>query len=215
MERKILLFNYFVKKVADKQKELYQLSSDEQAMLAVIFSRASVQFRHATGCSLESVYIAEPKIAEELFVLLCLDAEKHGDHLMEMFDFKKVPVYEYGNPHKDLSDKEIAAYLSETLYPTCRENVNKDLYGALIFSLEALDDVLRRIAPRYWRNVDLSKFEMLEPCAETEMIDRAWDRLVADKGFVDLLTMIGKHDRFCHSNIYKRYAAENPHLLAE
>jgi len=215
MKQKILLFNYFVKKVADKEKEMYQLSNEQAALLAVIFSRASVEFRHATGCSLEAVYMADPKIAEELFILLCVDAEKHGDHLMEQFNFEKVPVYEYGNPHKDLSDKEIAAYLNDTLYPVCKEEVNKDVYKALIFSREPLDDILRRIAPRYLRSVGVSELELPAPCAETAMIDRAWERLLGYDGFKNLVSLAGKHDKLCHSLIYKRYAEENPHLLAE
>jgi len=215
MEKKILIFNYFVKKVADKEKELLDLQDDRAALLAVIFSHAYVQHRHATGCSSEALYMADPKTAEELFILLCSNAENHGDHLMKLFNFRRVPLYEYGNSKDDMSDKDLATYLSNELYPACRNGIDKEIYGALIpnKTSEELDDILRHIIPSYARNVGVAELELPAPCTATEMIDRAWNRMMEHKGFVELLSPRNKHNYFRHSNIYDCYAGHISTML--
>ena len=196
---KIALFNYFLSKVALKEQELLHVKKDRAALLAVIFSRMDIQHRHATGCSSEKVYLANPKYAEELFICVCLDAKQHGDYLANAFDFDFVPFYVQGTAIDDITDRTIAAYLDKEIYPN--DCFDKELYAAVSGKDgEALDKMLGGMRSLWKRNViDPNELMMPEPCAETAMIDRAWERLTADENFIKLLNPYTKYDRFTRS----------------
>lgn len=209
MKKKILLFNYFVKKAVEKEKELLGLQDDRVALLALIFSRYSTQHRHATGCCSETAYTIEPKFLQELFILLCSNAEKSGDNLKQVFDFVGIQRYEWGDELKDMHDKDITYYLSNELFPNAKLEDVREIYAILLFDKtpEELDDILRRMASTFSRMPRVKALEQQpEPCAETEMIDRAWNRMLEHETFISMLNPTGKKN-FCGQSIaYQRYA---------
>ena len=202
MKEKIHLFNYFVKKVMLKEQELLNIKDDRIALLAIILSRVSIQHRHATGCSSETVYITYPKYVEELFLNLCIEAVKNGDNqLLHSFDFKATSMYLRERTFDDVEDKEISKYVNKVLYPEAHHTLDESLYGALVPA-----DEKERINLFHARNVMGSPLELPEPCAETAMIDRAWEKLMQDESFIKLLAQCGKQNRFGYSLAHARYS---------
>ena len=210
---KIALFNYFLSKVALKEQELLHLENERAALLALIFSRTDIQHRHATGCSSEKAYMANPKYAEELFICVCLDAKQHGDHLANAFDFDFSLFYIQGTAIDDITDRTIAKYLDNEVYPD--DCFDKELYAAVSGKNgEALDKMLDSMRPTWKRNViDPNELMMPEPCAETAMIDRAWERLTADANFIKLLHPYTKYNRFTRSLAQVWYSAHINEIL--
>lgn len=207
MEKKILLFNYFVKKVMEKEKELLDLQDDAPALMAVIFSKYGVQHRSASGYSSETAYVVNPKFAQELFIILCSNAESHGDHLKQVFNFTGVKRYEWGDELADVQDKDITYHLNNNLYPYTGREIDRTLFAKLLpkMSSEDLDNMLARIAPVFGRKPWMHALEQPEPCAETAMIDRAWERLMAHENFVSMLKPEGKQNYRGQSVPYQRY----------
>lgn len=204
------LFNYFLKKVMLKEQELLNIQGEQALLLAVIFSSTSIFRRYQSGCAMEHIYFAKPKYAEELFLLVCLNAEQHGDHLLRAFNFTEREEFHQGRRAVDVSDSELADYLYKEVYPITEE-VDYDLYGLLTGETpEGALKTMSHVAPVYTRAVTQKKLEISEKCEETTMIDRAWERLQADEEFMELLQLNKKHDRQGKSNAYKRYA---PHLV--
>ena len=209
MEKKILLFNYFVKKAIEKEKELLGLQDDRAALLALIFSRYSVQHCNASGWSPETAYAVEPKFLQEMFILLCSNAEKSGDKLKQAFNFVGIPRYEWGDELKDMHDKDITYQLGNNIFPYAKSEDVREIYTALLpnKSKEELDNIFIRMAAVFSR---APRPEALipqpEPCAETEMIDRAWSRLLEHEGFVAMLKPSGKQNYRGQSIPYQRYA---------
>lgn len=208
MEKKILLFNYFVKKVMEKEKELLDLQDDAPALMAVIFSKYGVQHRFASGYSSETAYVVNPKFAQELFILLCANAESHGDHLKQAFNFSGIKRYEWGDELADVQDKDITYHLNNNLYPYTGKEINRELYAKLLpqMSEDELNNTLSRIAPVFGRKPWLPALQQPEPCAETEMIDRAWNRMLEHEGFLSMLKPSGKQNYRGQSVPYARYS---------
>lgn len=208
MEKKILLFNYFVKKVMEKEKELLDLQDDAPALMAVIFSKYGVQHRSASGYSSETAYVVNPKFAQELFILLCANAESHGDHLKQAFNFSGIKRYEWGDELQDIQDKDITYHLNNNLYPYTGKEINRELYAKLLpqMSEDELNNTLSRIAPVFGRKPWLPALQQPEPCAETEMIDRAWNRMLEHEGFLSMLKPSGKQNYRGQSVPYARYS---------
>jgi len=208
MEKKILLFNYFVKKVMEKEKELLGLQDDKAALLAVIFSKYGVQHRSASGYSAETAYVLNPKFAQELFILLCSNAEKSGDNLKQAFNFVGIKRYEWGDELQDIQDKDITYHLNNNLFPYTGKEINRELYAKLLpqMSEDELNNTLSRIAPVFGRKPWLPALQQPEPCVETEMIDRAWNRMLEHEGFLSMLKPSGKQNYRGQSVPYARYS---------
>lgn len=215
--KKILIFNYFVKKALEKEKELLGLDDDRAALLALVFSRSQVQHRHATGCCQEVAYAVNPKFLQELFILLCSNAEKSGDNLKQSFDFVGIPRFQFGycGELQDMEDKDISYYLNNNLFPYAGRQMNKELYTKLLSDLkpEALENFFERMSSKLTYEPRVEALEQPEPCAETAMIDRAWSRLVEHNGFISMLKPEGKRDYRGWSIPYQRYAEHINNLL--
>ena len=200
------LFNYFMTKVVQQEQSFLKSDDARLAALEVIFSKMSVHRQYASGASSETIYFCAPKYAEELFLILCMDAAAHGDNLARLFDFKPFASYLWGHRFEDVSDSELKNYL-EKVYPI-NAAVDKELYQKL-FTLpaEKINNILNRLSAVYIRDAHPELLENLpEPCAETAMIDRAWARLMGDKTFVELLKPNGKHCHNGYSRAYDRYS---------
>ena len=206
---KTKLFNYFVKKALEKEKELLGLQDDRAAMLALIFARSNVQHRHATGCSSEVAYSVDPKFLQELFILLCANAEHSGDHLKKSFNFVGIPRFElgWGADLKDLEDKDISYHLNNNLFPYANHELDKELYAKLLPNKkpEELECIFERIASKFTYKPRPEALALPEPCEETAMIDRAWSRLIEHKNFISMLKPQGKMDYAGRSVPYQRY----------
>lgn len=215
MEKKILLFNYFVKKAIEKEKELLGLQDDRVALLALIFSRYSVQHCNASGWSPETAYAVEPKFLQELFILLCSNAEKSGDNLKYAFDFVGIPRYEWGDELKDMHDRDITYQLNNNIFPYAKMDDVREIYVALLPNKtpEEQDNILTRMAAVFSKAPRPEALEQPEPCAETAMIDRAWERLLQHDGFISMLKPSGKQDHCGRSIPYQRYVEHLSTLL--
>jgi len=193
------------------------LQDDKVAMLALVFSRARLQHRSATGCSSEEVYAVNPKFLQELFILLCSNAEKSGDHLKYSFDFVGVPRFEFGwnADLKDLEDKDISYHLDNNLFPYANRQMDKELYTKLLADKtpEELECIFERMASKFTYEPRPEALELPEPCAETEMIDRTWNRLLEHPNFVSMLKPKGKLDYLGRSVPYQRYVEHISQLL--
>ena len=206
------LFNYFLHKVMLKEQELWQLKDESTALLAVIFSSTSIFRRYASGCNMETIYFADPGYAKELFLLLCLDAEKHGDHLLKAFDFEPREQIQRGKRLQDLTDFALMDYLNKEVYPMAEVDYN--MYAALMKKTVAeAQKTMSFMAPGYTRAITKEKLVLPEENSETKMIDRAWDRLMQDDEFVELLQVYAKHDNRGNSKAYKRYAPHYDYLV--
>ena len=206
---KFKFFNYFLSKAALKEQELLHLKSERAAFLAVILANVNVLHRHATGLSSEKVYMANPKFAEDLLACVCVDAAMHGDNLYRVFDFEYSPFYYRGKMIDGVTDKEIASYLKVEIYPEAKGRVDEEIYAELLNAKSlALEEKLKRMNPLFTRNV--FEFDeplwMPEPCAETAMIDRAWERLLNDDDFVRLFQPYAKYIYDGRSLAQARYA---------
>lgn len=211
MKKKI--FNYFLKKVLLKEQELLKTKDEQLALLAVIFSSTHVFRRYQSGCNMEQIYFAEPKYAEELFLLVCLDAEQHGDHLLGAFNFVPKEQFCRGSKLPDLNDAELSNYLDKEVYPIAKA-VDYDLYAALMNTTAAeAQEKIACTAANYMRATIGTDLELPNACSETEMIDRAWSRLLENGEFVKLLQIAAKHDKHGISEAYKRYVASYTYLL--
>ncbi|MBR1374423.1 hypothetical protein IJ556_08260, partial [bacterium] len=143
---KKLLFNYFMHKACCIEQELLGIQDERATLLAVIFSKFSVPHQHATGCCEETVYMTDPKFAQELFIILCIDAKKHGDNLVEAFRFVPWTLYYKGSILSGIEDKDLTNYLDKTLFPAVCDSILKPFYRALIpdKTVEQLQEVYYR-----------------------------------------------------------------------
>lgn len=205
MKRKFLLFNYFLQKAVQKEQELLRIDDFRAALLALIVSRASVFHRCASGCSTQKAYLCKPKYAEELFLYLCLDAEKHGDALLKEFKFQKTHSFSHATQNMgDFEDVELTGYLDQ-IYPLSKffNKEDKELYAAIlenpadIAELEAAHTFLRKVA--------VDSLELPAQNEKTAMIDRAWERVWEVDEFPAMFTLTGKHDVHGRSYPYNRY----------
>lgn len=209
------LFNYFLKK-AVQHEQAFSASDDVRlAALEVIFSKMLVCKQYASGSSTETIYFCNPKYAEELFLVLCADAATHGDNLLKVFNFRPSSTYIKGHEFPDVRDKELTRYLDQEVYPVAKKFDEEIKLYTKLFSLpaEETEAKLRKLSTSYIRKANVEALENLpEPCAETEMIDRAWDRLTKDEGFLKLFDSNHKHNMNGYSYAYDRYAKLLPAL---
>lgn len=210
MENKKKIFNYFLKEVQLKEQEHLNTKDEQLALIAVIFSSTHVFRRYQSGCNTEQIYFANPEYAEELFLTLCLDAEKHGDHLLKAFNFVPYERHPYGLIRQDLRDYELHDYLWNEVYPMA--GVDYNLYATLMKTTPEEARESTSLITAYTRGVK-TNLEISDRCQETEMIDRAWNRLMQNNEFVKLLQISAKHDNQCVSKAYKIYAHDYEYLL--
>lgn len=206
MKRKILLFNYFISKCLEREKELLKTDDFKTLMLGLITARASIFHRTASGCSTEMGYIIRPKFLQELFVFLCLDAMEHGDNLLEPFNFSKTHTFSYLHWGKgDFEDIELTAYLEKAYLEVNQLTEDeKAMYSQIITPLPKVFQ-----SPYYGsvriRRVTLEKLTVSSKDKYTEMIDRAFERLSRCENFVGMFLLDGKYDLYGMSTPYCQY----------
>ena len=202
MEKKILLFNYFLKSLAQLEQRLMGFDDFNVAMLATITSKATIYRRYPSGCTMESAAACVPSYAQELFIYALIDAKKNGDDdLLKSYDF--VPVVSLSLA--GIEDYDVTDHL-RNLFPTDSNpdlNVLSCIFGGN-YSHAEIKGMFKYDANYSRFNEEL--FEVASECDETAMIDRAMVRLANDAEFVKLLNVFYKHDHFCRSLAYQTYA---------
>ena len=201
MEKKILLFNYFLKSLAQIEQKLMSIDDVNVAMLTTITSHATVFRRYPSGCALENVCACIPSYAQELFLYVCIDAKKNGDNLFGAFNFR-VSVNSY--VREAYQDDELSNHLSK-LFPV-DENPDLSLFATILhgkYNEEEVKQVFKY--PANFRKFDKNLFVVAEKCVETKMIDKALERLADNADFVKLLNVFNKHDHFGISSVYYMY----------
>lgn len=152
--------------------------------------------------------MADPKFAQELFIILCIDAKRHGDNLADAFLFVPWTLYYKGNVLSGIEDKDLTNYLDTTLFPAVYNCILKPFYHVLIpdKTAEQLQEIYYRQCRWSFRDVMDTPLILPAKNEQTAMIDRAWERLSKDAAFINLFSLTGKHSRQGLSYAYLRYA---------
>lgn len=203
------LFNYFLKKAMQKEQAVLKSGNPGLAALGIIFSKLPIIVPNPNGARVETRYVFIPRYAEELFLILCMDATAHGDNLLQVFNFKSSMTYIRGYKLQDMKDNELIEYLEQAVYPIAIKLEEEMPLYTKLFSLPPKETkaLLQRLSVFYVRKVNIEKLKnQPEPCAETEMIDRAWNRLMHDKNFIVLFDCCCKHLLNGYSNAYEMYS---------
>jgi hypothetical protein len=195
MKKKILLLNYLIKKCVEKEQKLLGLNDFRSGLLSIVLSHANIARRYAHGVSTEDIYFAHIYLPEELLLAVCLNAERHGDKLFHLFDFHKGRGIQ-GKFHREIyiKDDELDSYL-ETIFPDVKTEyeVEYNLYKTVInLPQKELITKARRIDNLC--HIPTEELELPEKCEETEIIDRAFERLEKDELFNCLFGRGYKHN---------------------
>jgi len=210
---KILILNYFLQKVAQKEQALLKLDDIRAAQLAVIYVRPYLFRRFVSGCAMVYCHGFIPMYALELFLILATNAEKHGDHLLEYFDFHGTSHYFHEKHLRAFTEDDLMQYLEKKLYPVVgRKKINRAAYQQL-FKVDndaQLDSIVDSMETS---NIRVLKREIPVITAEEEplkeplkMIDRAWDRTFGKHS--QLLIPENKLDQYANSEAYKVYVKD-------
>lgn len=201
MEKKKNLLNYCMLKFAQEAKVLYHLPDERTALLSLTFDHRSLFRRVSTGCFMQDICFANVLYPQDLLFLLCLEAYVKGDNLVEQFSFAiDYPHYRCNWDTLYLEDKELSRYLCEEIFPevSSKKQINFAAYRAISGLELTPDNVLEKFFHfGNLRSIKVGSLPKLEPCAETEMIDRAFDSLSARVDIDKLLTT--KHDMYGRS----------------
>lgn len=208
--KKEILFNYFLSKAAQKEQELLNIRDARVAQLAIIFAKVRIFRRYPSGCTMEDIIGIKPEYAQELFLNLCLDAEKHEDHLLKSFDFRSKPFLHQGGCVNMLVDEDIKKILEEKLYPKS-DYPRRTLEFYRVLAKDENVDLETKIQPEIL-DVNLIEMTQLPEAKEAMMIDRAWQRLTENEHFINLLQPYGKYDQYGRSHAYMAYAQEYKYL---
>lgn len=192
--KKILLFNYFIMKCVQQEQSLLGVKDFKTGLLATVLSYSGLVRRYQTGCTLENICFCHRYYLEELLLCLCVNAQKNGENLFGVFDFCKA-YGERGGKLYDafIKDKELDSYL-ESIFPsiTIADEVEFSEYKSLVNLSK--EELLEKCY--YVKNlckVKVSSLMVSEPCLETEIIDRAWERLIKDEGSANLWDVRSRH----------------------
>lgn len=205
MAQKILLFNYFLQKVAETKKKQLETDDFKVALLSIIFSKANIFRRGMSGCSSQTVWSCHTQYAEDLFWLVCLDAKAHGEDLLHYYHPRASFLFggerQWGTPI--LEDVDLQAQCVR-IYPKAMPE--QELY-AKVAKQSPLPQILKSTA------VDTSKLELPEPSVDTAAIDHALARLWQDVEFTKLLEIESKFDFYGKSLAHKYYATHYAALI--
>lgn len=217
MNKKLLLFSYYLKMLAQKEQEMLRSDDFRIGLLAIIFADTRLFRRFVSGCSVEPICFCNPMYAQELFIYLCLDAEKHGDNLLKEFDFCQTlsfhPRFVNGNLY--LQDMELSYFLMNKFYPPVI--VSADIDRALLKKFGNCINEPNMLAKFHSHNnicqVCPKALNATGSCAETEMIDRALTRLADDpimKNMLNLTTKCNLHAESAAFGAIKQVIASFP-----
>jgi len=207
MKTKILLFSYYLQKLAQMEQELLGVNDQQTGLLAVILAKTNLFRRFSSGCTTQELCFCNPMFAQELFIHLCLNAEENGDNLLSSFDFAQTLTFSLGLvEHPIIQDNEITIFLNE-VYPEVKskKEIATSLYVQILgeMSRDELCDKFVQLAN--FRKINAKALCISEPCAETAMIDKALARL--KKGSI-LQEMLG----FRKCDIYSKSPAYTANL---
>ena len=197
MAKKILLFNYFLHQAAELVQK--QCGQDEKtALLSIIFSKANIFRRCASGGTSQTVWTCHPRYAEDLYWIVLLDAKAHGEDILKYYQPRA--SFLYGGEKQwgaaILEDADIQRQCDQ-IYP--KAALDCELYKK-VSGLDTLPEI------HHVKSVDATKLELPAPDADTIAIDRALGRLCADKEFLNLLNICSKYDFYGRSMAQKYYA---------
>lgn len=202
---KEIIFNYFLSKVAQKEQELLGIKDAKASLLAVIYANVRVFRRYPSGCTMETVLVSIPNYAQELFLNLCLEAEKQDNHLMKAFDFEVASAFYHGGEFPILRDKGITEFLEKSVYPLAQ---NKDKAIEVYKALNQDKKLnFKKMIRSDIRDVNVIQQE-IPTQEEVRMIDEAWDHLTKNEHFINLLQPFGKYDQYARSHAYMAYGQE-------
>ncbi len=200
MDNKNLLFSYYLHKLAQKEQELLRCDDFRIGLFAAIFANTRLFRRYASGCTVEPICFCNPIFAQDLFIYLCINAQENGDNLFKEFNFRQITGSYFHYPlcagrYPCIEDRSISSFL-DRLYPSVLSE--KDVDVPLLEKLQNLigeQDLEKkfRITSNI-RQVRQSVLPTLRICAETEMIDRAFERLAADDVMCNMLSIESKCD---------------------
>lgn len=204
MATKVLLFNYFLHQVAEFVQKQCGLE-EKAALLSIIFSKANIFRRYASGGSSQLTWSCHLQYAEDLFWTVILDAKAHGDDLLRYYQPRASFLFggqrQWGAPI--LEDADIQAICAK-IYP--KATPDQDLYAKLL-GVETLPKI------DHAKSVDVSKLELPTPDADTAAINRALDRLWADAEFTKLFGIESKFDFYGRSLAHKYYATRYAQVI--
>lgn len=216
MEKKILLFNYFIEKCLDNEKMFLKTDDFKTLMLGLAFAKASVFHRNISGCSSETVYFIKPKFLQEMFVLLCLNAYEHGDDLFKVFDFNQ--TYAFHGQHSeqgDFEDVELTSYLNKVYVETAPLKPEEE---AMYTTLAKVEKLTPEMFPHHrfsLKRVAVDELEVSQENDFTKMIDRAFERMSQSEEFIQLFLVSGKYDLYGISKPYSMYIRRLNELFGE
>ena len=182
-------------KCVQKEQKLLGVNNYRTGLLSLLLSHTNIVRRYAHGVGTEEIYFAHIYLPEELLLAVCLDAERHGDKLFHAFDFHKGRGVQ-GKFFRDIyiKDDELDRYL-ETIFPDIKseDEIEYKLY-------EPITKITRKAFIKQVHRVDnlchipTEELALPEKCEETEIIDRAFDRLEKDELFNCLFGRGYKHN---------------------
>lgn len=204
MKTKILLFSYYLQKLAQMEQELLGVNDQRTGLLAAVLTKTNLFRRFFNGCTTQEICFCNPMFAQELFIHLCLNAEESGDNLRSSFDFVQAPAFSVGllgQPY--IQDYEITFFLNE-VYPEVKskKEIATSLYTQILgeMSEDELFDKFFQI--KNFRKVNEKALCVPDPSKETAMIDRAFARL--KKGSIlQAMLVLNKCDLYSRSPAYK------------
>lgn len=204
MAQKVLLFNYFLHQVAERVQKQCGLE-EKAALLSIIFSKANIFRRYASGGASQLTWSCHPQYAEDLFWTVLLNAKANGEDLLRYYQPRASFLFggqkQWGAPI--LEDADIQAVCAE-IYPKAAPD--HELYAKVLG-----EETLPKID--HAKSVDVSKLELPTPDADTAAIDRALARLCEDAEFIKLFGIESKYDFYGRSLAHKYYATHYATLI--
>lgn len=204
MATKVLLFNYFLHQASEHVQKQCGLE-EKAALLSIIFSKANIFRRYASGGSSQLIWSCHPQYAEDLYWIVLLNAKANGEDLLKYYQPRASFLFggqrQWGSPI--LEDADIQAAGAE-IYP--KATPDHELYAKVLG-----EEILPKID--HAKSVDVSKLELPSPDTDTATIDRALARLCKDAEFIKLFGIENKYDFYGRSLAHKYYATHYATLI--
>jgi hypothetical protein len=188
MEKNIILFNYYVQKLANLEKELLNLEDQKSSLLSTIVSHPFLVRRLATGCSMQSLWFCRPFYVEELFVYLCTRYTEIGMKLLGEFKFKFGPSLDVNKRGASaFYDHQIEMHLQK-LFPLAQNKAEVDMsvYGKIIQAKDVEDVLKKFLNLSNVCNVNIDVFQLPEEKSkQMDWVDVLLEQAVNDATFVN------------------------------
>ena len=190
MEKKKLLFNYFVMKCIQKERELHGTQDFGAALLSLVLSDNWFPYRYSNAYTERRVCFCQREYLFELLACVCKAAYAQGNSLSSVF--KMDQHFAYPNRFV-LYEMDLDSYLVELL-PFARvfDEVDLPTYQNLL-KLSREEVVEFACHPSNLCRVCGATFELPEVSWETKVIDEAWEVLTQQVGFNKLFDITGKY----------------------